>query len=128
MLRQGLQEEEQADNTVVQGIYKLPRAAIINPHELGCLNNRNTLPHNSEAGGPRSRAWQGECLPRVMRDNLFQVSARFLWFADHLWQSLTCRSITPDFYLHLHMAFSLCLFPQSPCYAHLSWCRNLLFL
>ena len=78
MLRQGLQEEEQADNTVVQGIYKLPRAAIINPHELGCLNNRNTLPHNSEAGGPRSRAWQGECLPRVMRDNLFQVSPRFL--------------------------------------------------
>ena len=53
MLRQVLQEEEQAFNTVVQGIYKLPRAAIINPHELGGLNNRNTLLHNS--GGWRSK-------------------------------------------------------------------------
>lgn len=47
MLRQGLQEEEKADGPVVQGIYKLPRAVIINPHELGGLNNRNTLPHSS---------------------------------------------------------------------------------
>lgn len=72
MLRQVLQEEEQADNTVVQGIYKLPRAAIINPHELGGLNNRNTLPHNSGGwmsktkwlvGSVPSKGYEGQSVP-----------------------------------------------------------------
>ena len=72
MLRQVLQEEEQAENTVLQGIYKLPRAAIINPHELGGLNNRNILPHNSGgrrsktkglAGSVPSKGYEGQSVP-----------------------------------------------------------------